>query len=80
MIDFGIENEDIVIVKNQSYAENGEIIIGGNKVENQLTLKRFEGTKDYVILHPGNSNYEDIYIPVNDFFMNGIVVGIVKSV
>lgn len=80
MIDFGIENEDIVIVKTQNYANNGDIIIGGNKVENQLTLKRFEDTTSHIILHPGNSKYEKIYIAKNDFFMNGIIVGIVKSI
>lgn len=80
MIEFGIENEDIVIVRSQSHGEDGDIIVGGNKLENQLTLKCYEDAKNHVILHPGNSKYEDIHIPISDFFMNGIVVGIVKSI
>ena len=80
MIGFGIENEDIVIVKSQTKAEDGDIVVAGKQSEDEVTLKRFERTESHVILHPGNAKYEDIYIPINEFFMNGVVVGIVKNV
>lgn len=77
MIDFGIPDGAIVIVKSQSVAENGDIIVGGSKAENQLTLKQFEDTKREVVLHPGNVRYEDIHISYQDFFINGVVIGVI---
>lgn len=77
MIDFGIPDGAIVIVKSQSVAENGDIIVGGSKAENQLTLKQFEDTKSEVVLHPGNVRYEDIHISYQDFFINGVVTGVI---
>ncbi len=77
MIDFGIPDGAIVIVKSQSVAENGDIIVGGSKAENQLTLKQFEDTKNEVVLHPGNVCYKDIHISYQDFFINGVVIGVI---
>ena len=77
MIDFGIPDGAIVIVKSQNVAENGDIIVGGSRAENQLTLKQFEDTKSEVVLHPGNVKYNDIHISYQDFFMNGVVTGVI---
>lgn len=80
MIDFGIENQDIVIVKSQAKAEDGDLVVAGSNKTDELTLKRFERNGRYVILHPGNPKYEDIYIPLDEYFMNGIVIGVVKNI
>lgn len=77
MIDFGIPDESVVIVNRQDTAENGDIIVGGSISEDQLTLKKFEDAKSEVVLHPGNVKYEDIHIPRQDFFINGVVMGVI---
>ena len=50
---------------------------GGSISEDQLTLKKFEDAKSEVVLHPGNVKYEDIHIPRQDFFINGVVMGVI---
>lgn len=79
MIDFGIQNEDVVIIKSQRTANNGEIVVAGNRKLNEFTLKKYEKNATEVILHPGNNKYQDIHIPFSDFIMNGVVVGIIKQ-
>lgn len=79
MIDFDIQNEDVVIVKSQKTANNGEIVVAGSKKLNEFTLKKYEQGVNEVILHPGNSKYQDIHIPLCDYIMNGVVVGIIKQ-
>ena len=77
MIGAGIEPGDIVVVKRQSEAENGDIIVA--LVDNETTLKRFfrdDGNR-CVRLHPENPEMEDII--VRDCFIQGVVKHIIKS-
>lgn len=55
MIDAGINNNDIVFIRQQPTLEIGEI--GAIQIGEEATLKRFYRTNDSIILQPANSDY-----------------------
>ena len=66
MINIGINDGDIVIVRKQSTAENGQVVVamipdefGG---EMSATLKRFYKERGIYRLHPENDTLKDIYV------------------
>ncbi len=61
MINAGIYDNDIVIVKRQNVASNGEIVVAMNN-ENEVTLKRFFKEKDHIRLQPENDEMEPIIL------------------
>ena len=62
MIEDGINDGDIAIIKKTSYAENGEIVAAsiGEDENYAITLKHFYHVGDRYELHPANSNYKVI--------------------
>ena len=57
MIEAGINDDDIVIIKRTETAENGTIVVA--LVDDaEVTLKRFRRSGNKVILEPENQNYE----------------------
>ncbi len=71
MINAGIYENDIIIVKQQNDANNGDIVVA--LVEDGATVKRIFKRDGKVILHPENDALEDMV------FDNVIVLGIVKG-
>ena len=61
MINIGIFDGDIVIVKRTKTAENGEIVVAMTD-ENEVTLKRFYKEKGHIRLQPENDNLEPIIL------------------
>lgn len=73
MIDAGINNNDIVFIRQQPTLEVGEI--GAIQIGEEATLKRFYKTNDSIILQPANSNYlPQIYTEENDIKILGKLV------
>jgi len=60
MIDIGILDGDIVVLRKQDTAENGEIVVAMTP-EDEATLKRIYYEEDRVRLQPENSTMEPIY-------------------
>lgn len=58
MIDEGIFEGDIVIIKKQNTANDNQIVAA--MIDNEATLKRFKKKNDVVQLIPGNSKYSII--------------------
>ena len=80
MIDFNILDGDRIIVKKQAFAKEGSIIVGGNRAMDEATVKQFHyDGEENVILHPGNKKYQDIVIKFEDFYINGVVVGVIRK-
>ena len=77
MIEAGIDDGDLVVVKKQLYADDGDIVVA--LVDNQNTLKRFYRDNDNrkVILHPENKWMKDIV--VDDCFIQGVACHVIKS-
>lgn len=76
MIEAGIFNEDLVIVKQQSTANNGDIIVAMTK-DNEATVKRIYIEKDMIRLQPENSAMEPIIL--KECTILGKVIGIFRS-
>ena len=77
MIKVGIFNGDYVVVKKQSVAQIGEIVLA--LWQDTATIKRLISTNPF-ILHPENDTMEDIVIPVNENpTIIGKVVGCLKK-
>lgn len=73
MIDAGINNNDIVFIRQQPTLEVGEI--GAIQIGEEATLKRFYKTNDSIILQPANSDYiPQIYTEENDIKILGKLV------
>lgn len=73
----GIDDGDLVLVKQQETAENGEIVVA--LVENEVTLKRYynEPSKGSIRLHPENPEMEDIY--VKECMIQGVAIKVIKD-
>lgn len=72
MVEAGIMDGDYIIVKKQSTAQNGEIVVALLE-DNTATVKRFYKETDRIRLQPENSSMEPIYA------QNIAIVGIVKG-
>lgn len=75
MINAGIMNGDQIIVRMQSVAENGEIVVA--MIDGCATVKRFYREKNRIRLQPENDTMEPIY--TNDCAIVGIVVGLLRK-
>lgn len=77
MIDAGIDDNDLVIVRQQNYADPGQIVVA--LVENEATLKRYypEPRNKRIRLHPENKNLEDIF--VDNCLIQGVAVKVIKD-
>ena len=73
MIDAGIREGDIVKIKRQSLAENGDIVLA--LIDGESTLKRLSIFRDRIELCAANNNCAPIVISADsDFRVLGIVV------
>jgi repressor LexA len=59
MIRAGILNGDYIIVRKQSHADNGDIVVA--MIEDEATVKRIYFERDGVRLQPENPYYDPIY-------------------
>lgn len=82
MINIGIKNGDIVIVRKQSTAENGQVVVAmipdEYSGEMTATLKRFYKEQGRYRLHPENDELDDIY--VDELQILGIAVKNISDV
>jgi repressor LexA len=79
MINAGILDGDIVVVRRQQDARNGEIVaalVGDDESANEATVKRFFREADRVRLQPENDALEPIYSPYVQIL--GKVVGVFR--
>lgn len=75
MIDDGICDEDVVIIKHQNIAEDGDTIVA--VTENGATLKRFRNKNGKIFLEPRNQNLQNIY--PKSLEVRGKFVGLIRS-
>src|SRR3989338_1930519 len=74
MIDADIKDNDMVLIKEQKTAENGETIVALLD-NNEVTLKKFYKEHGHIRLEPANKNYEPIIVRRGrDFEIQGVVI------
>ena len=61
MIEAGILDGDYILVKKQSNANNGEIVVA--LIEDEATVKTFYKEKDHIRLQPENHTMDPIIVP-----------------
>ena len=74
MIDIGIKKDDLVVIRKQNTAEDGEIVVA--MINGETTLKRIFRRNGKVILHPENKEMKDIV--VKDCEIQGVLVSCIK--
>lgn len=77
MIEDGILNGDIAIIKHQSQADNGQIVVA--VIENETTLKRYFKRSKQIELHPANSAMKPIVIKDKECEIRGLMVGLIRT-
>jgi repressor LexA len=77
MIEAGILDGDYVIVRQQSSADNGDIVVAMTE-DDEATVKRFFKEKDHIRLQPENSNLEPII--VRNCTILGKVIGVYRII
>ncbi len=76
MINAGILDGDLVIVKRQTTANNGDIVIAMTE-EDEATCKRFYKESNYIRLQPENDELEAIRL--NDVKILGRVISLFRQ-
>lgn len=75
MINAGIKENDVIVVREQSTAINGDIVVA--LVDDSATVKRFFLKNNKIILHPENDNLTDMYF--DDVIILGVVKGLIRK-
>ncbi len=77
MINAGIDDGDMVIVRQQETAEEGQIIVA--LIDGETTLKRYylDDKRKRVKLHPENDDMDDMYFKRVD--IQGIAIKVIKD-
>ncbi len=76
MIEAGILDGDLILVKKQNTASNGQIVVA--LIEDSATVKTFYKEKDHIRLQPENSTMEPII--VSDCKILGKVAGVFRKI
>ena len=75
MIDAGILDGDLVLVKKQNNAENGDIVVA--LIEDEATVKKFYKEKGFIRLQPQNQFMQPILVPTCTIL--GVVCGVFRK-
>lgn len=75
----GIFDSDLVVVRPQETAENGEIVAA--LIDSEATVKRLRRDADRIILEPDNPAFAPIVVEPgrHDFRIIGVVVGLLRN-
>lgn len=78
MIDAGINDGDIVVIREQDIADNGDIVVA--LIEGQeATLKRYRRKGRLIALEASNPAYETRLLPEEMVRIQGRLVGLIRS-
>ena len=76
MIEAGILEGDLILVKQQATASNGDIVVA--VLEDEATVKTYYKEKDHIRLQPENSTMDPIIV-LDDIIIAGKVIGLFRS-
>lgn len=78
MIEVGINDGDIVVIRETNTAENGDIVVA--LVDgHEATLKRFRRKGDMIALEAENASYETRVLRSDQVKVQGKLVGLIRS-
>ena len=78
MIDIGINDGDVVVIRECQTAENGDIVVA--KIDDRdVTLKRFRRRGSIIALEPANATYVVQTYPEDRVQIQGKLVGLIRT-
>ncbi len=80
MIDSMINDGDVVILKRQEVARNGDMVAVWLSERNETTLKHFFDEGDQVRLQPANPNMQPIYVDKDKVQVQGRVLAVLRKI
>jgi repressor LexA len=78
MVNAHIMDGDTLLVRAQSTAQNGDIVVA--LTDGDATVKRFFLEKDRVRLQPENSTMKPLYVERGEFRIVGKAVGVIRKI
>lgn len=79
MIDASIHDGDIVVMKHQETARDGDLVAAWIKDKQQTTLKRFYRRRGKIELVPANPSYKTIEVAPSNVSIQGKVVLVIRQ-
>ncbi|HEX9426850.1 MAG TPA: transcriptional repressor LexA [Candidatus Polarisedimenticolia bacterium] len=77
MVDEGIRDGDIVIVKRQPDAHDGQTVVA--LIGDDATIKQFHRRGARIELRPANARMRSIMVDEGDLQIQGIVIGLIRK-
>jgi len=78
MIDAGINDGDVVVIRETSTADNGDIVVALVE-DHEATLKRFHRHGQSIALEAANPAYETRVFPADKVKVQGRLVGLIRT-
>lgn len=75
----GILEGDLLAVHKTNQARNGQIVVA--RIDDDVTVKRFERQGSTVLLHPENDDFSTIYVDLTTqpLTIEGLAVGVIRN-
>ena len=79
MKDIGILEGDLLAVHKMQQARNGQVVVA--RVDDDVTVKRFEQKGKVIYLHPENEDYNPIKVDLScqSLTIEGLAVGVIRN-
>jgi len=77
MVEDGIHDGDLIIVRQQDRAENGQTVVA--LIDGEATVKRFYQRGPTVELHPANPQMKPLAVDARRVTIRGVVVGLIRK-
>ncbi len=79
MKDIGILDGDLLAVHRTQEVRNGQVVVA--RVEDDVTVKRFERRGNLILLHPENEEFSPIQVDLTSqlFTIEGLAVGVIRN-
>ena len=77
MIGDGIHDGDLILLRKQEDAENGQTVVA--LIDGEATVKRFYRKGASVELHPANASMEPLILEAEKVTVQGVVVGLIRK-
>ena len=78
MVDASVLDGDIVVLRHQQTADEGDMVAAWIQGREETTLKYFHREGKNVRLQPANPAYDPIICPANTVLINGKVVSVIR--
>lgn len=79
MENIGIYDGDLLAVHKTNSVRNGQVVVA--RVDDEVTVKRFERKGDFIYLHPENDDLKAIVVDPRTSFIEieGLAVGVIRA-